>query len=140
MQTVKEILHVKGHEVWSISPYVTMFEALKRMAEKEVGALVVIDGGRAVGIVTERDYARKLVLHGKSSKDTNIKEIMATKLYSVKLEDTVDHCVKLMVAKHVRHLLVYDGAKLTGILSLKDLAKTLIPGGENWASPSVMDA
>ncbi|MDD5008934.1 MAG: CBS domain-containing protein [Syntrophorhabdaceae bacterium] len=139
MQTVKEILHVKGHEVWSISPYVTMFEALKRMAEKEVGALVVIDGGRAVGIVTERDYARKLVLHGKSSKDTNIKEIMATKLYSVKLEDPVDHCVKLMVAKHVRHLLVYDGAKLTGILSLKDLAKTLIPGGENWASPSVMD-
>ncbi|OPY76394.1 MAG: Arabinose 5-phosphate isomerase KdsD [Syntrophorhabdus sp. PtaU1.Bin058] len=139
MQIVKEILHWKGHDIWSISPYATMFEALKIMDERDVGALVVIDGGRAVGIITERDYARKLILHGKKSHDTAVKDVMTVKFYSVKPDDTADKCVKLMIAKDIRHLLVHDGGQLTGILSIKDLAKTLLPGGENWASPSLLD-
>lgn len=140
MQTVKDILHSKGHDVWSISPYATVFEALKLMSEKDIGALVVIDGGRAVGVISERDYARKIVLQGKVSRDTAVKDAMTSKFYSIKPDDTADQCVRLMVAKDIRHLLVHDGAKLVGILSIKDLAKTLIPGGEDWASPSVMDA
>ena len=139
MQTVKEILHSKGHDIWSVSPYATMFEALKIMSERDVGALVVIDGGRAVGIITERDYARKLILYGKKSHDTAVKDVMTARFYSVKPDDTADQCVRLMVAKDIRHLLVHDGAKLVGMLSIKDLAKTLIPGGENWASPSLLD-
>ena len=139
MQIVKEILHSKGHDVWSISPYATMFEALKLMSAKDIGVLVVIDGGRLVGVVSERDYARKIVLQGKTSHDTAVKDAMTSKFYSVKPDDTAEQCVKLMVAKDIRHLLVHDGEKLVGILSIKDLAKTLIPGGENWASPSLLD-
>ncbi len=139
MQTVKEILHSKGHDIWSISPYATMLEALKLMSAKDIGVLVVIDGGRPVGILSERDYARKVVLLGKKSSETAVKDAMTSKFHSVRPDDTAEQCVKLMVAKDIRHLLVHDGEKLVGILSIKDLAKTLIPGGENWASPSLLD-
>jgi CBS domain-containing protein len=139
MQTVKDILHSKGHDIWSISPYATVFEALKLMCQKDIGALVVVDGGRTVGIISERDYARKIVLQGKVSRDTAVKDAMTSKFYSIKPDDTAEQCVRLMVAKDIRHILVHDGEKLVGILSIKDLAKTLIPGGENWASPSLLD-
>jgi CBS domain-containing protein len=126
MKTVKDILKAKKSEVWSISPTATVFEALKLMGEKEIGALVVMEKGEAVGIVSERDYARKVILKGKSSKDTLVQEIMTSHMFSVKPENTVEECMVLITAKRIRHLPVFDKNKFVGLISIGDVVKSII--------------
>jgi CBS domain-containing protein len=134
MQTAKDLLKTKTKEVWSISPKKTVFDALKLMAEKEVGALIVMDDNspvgkeKVIGIITERDYARKIILKGKASSKALVSEIMtpADKVYSVKPETSVDDCMVLMTGKRVRHIPVFDGAKFLGLISIGDVVKSTI--------------
>ncbi|MBW2529706.1 MAG: CBS domain-containing protein, partial [Deltaproteobacteria bacterium] len=104
MQTVADILKVKGDDVWSVSPEATVFEALEQLADKNVGALVVLDEGRLVGILSERDYARRIALQGKASKETPVREVLTGRVLCVGPERTVNECMALMTDKHVRHL------------------------------------
>ena len=139
MQTAKQILDAKGHKVWDISPYATVYNALESMRDKEIGALVVVEGGKVVGIITERDYTRKIVLRGKSSKDTPVREIMTDTLHRVRPDSTAEQCLSVMIEKGTRHLLVFDKDQLMGVLSMRDLVKSMLPGGEKWASPSLLE-
>lgn len=123
MKTVKQILQEKGHSIWSITPDTLVYDALKLMAEKEVGALLVLEGRRLVGIISERDYARKGILKGKSSLDTPVKEIMTQKVIYVRPEQTVEECMALVTEKHIRHLPVLEGDELIGVVSIGDLVK-----------------
>lgn len=124
--TVRQLLAAKGNMVLTIKPNATVYEALKVMAEKKVGALVVVHAGRVNGIITERDYARKIVLMGKLSKNTPVKEIMTRPALSVSPSHTVEDCMALMTEHRVRHLTVIDGGKLAGIVSIGDLVKSII--------------
>lgn len=125
--TVSEILQRKGSDVWTVSPDTLVYRSLQLMQDKGVGALVAIDeGGRLVGIISERDYARKVILEGRSSKETFNKDIMTTELYVVKPETTVDECISLMTEKRVRHLPVLDKGKLVGLVSIGDVVKAII--------------
>jgi CBS domain-containing protein len=126
MKTVKEILAEKGHEVWSTSPDTTVFDALKSMSAKGIGALVVLDDQEVVGVFSERDYARKVTLEGKSSKDLPVKEIMTRNVVFVKPEYTTDECMALMTEKHIRHLPVIEADELVGIISIGDIVKAII--------------
>lgn len=128
MKTVKQILQSKtrGIDILSISPDATVYDALKLMAEKEVGALLVMEADKVVGIISERDYARKVILHGKSSKEIEVREIMTSKIVYVSTAQTVDECMALMTDKRVRHLPVYDGDQLVGVVSIGDLVKEAI--------------
>ncbi len=126
MFNVKTILDQKGAEVWTISPEAKVIDALKLMADKGVGALVVLYKDRVTGIFSERDYARKVVLHGKSSIDTPVKEIMTFQVYCVGLETPVEECMTLMTQKRVRHLPVVDKAKLVGLVTSGDVVKCLL--------------
>ena len=134
MQTAKDLLKTKTKEVWSISPKKTVFDALKLMAEKEVGALIVMDENapvgkeKVVGIITERDYARKIILKGKASSKALVSEIMtpAEKMYCVKPETPVEDCMVLMTGKRIRHVPVFDGAKFVGLISIGDVVKSTI--------------
>ena len=127
---VKDILKNKEpHKVWSVSMDESVFTALSLMAEKEVGALMVTDKkGTMVGIFSERDYARKIILKGKTSQKTTVKAVMTAidKVYSVKPETSVDDCMVLMTGKHVRHLPVFDGGKFVGLVSIGDVVKSAI--------------
>ena len=131
MYTVKNILEEKGREVWTISPEVKIITALELMREKSVGALIVIFDDKIVGIISERDYARKLILQGKSSLETPVKEIMTFQVYSVGLETPAEECMALMSQKRVRHLPVLDGGKLAGIVSIGDVVKSIISKHSN---------
>jgi CBS domain-containing protein len=113
-------------EIWSVSPDATVYDALALMADKEIGALMVVDGGHLVGVISERDYARKVVLQGKHSKDTPVSEIMSTHLVTVTPEHYVDECMRLMSDFRVRHLPVLDGDILVGVVSIGDLVKAII--------------
>ena len=126
MKTVKDMLKSKKNEVWFVAPTATVFDALKIMGEKEIGALMVMDAGKVVGIISERDYARKVILKGKASKDTLVKEIMTSNMFSVKPENTVEECMVLITGKHIRHLPVFDKDKFVGIVSVGDVVKSLI--------------
>jgi CBS domain-containing protein len=126
MKTVKQILDAKGREVWTIQPEASVFEAIQLMAEKKVGALVVVDGDKPVGIISERDYARKVILKGKSSHETPIRDIMTTDVVCTRLDQTVEECMALVTEKRIRHLPVLDGEQLVGIISIGDLVKTII--------------
>ncbi|MGB4705207.1 MAG: CBS domain-containing protein [Candidatus Saccharicenans sp.] len=126
MITVRQILEEKGHQVWTISPESTVYEALKIMAEKEVGALIVVDKDQVVGIISERDYARKVVLKGKSSLETPVKEIMTSQVYFVNPEFTAEECMALMTEKRIRHLPVIEKNKLVGVISIGDVVKSVI--------------
>jgi CBS domain-containing protein len=126
MKTIKHILRSKGKEIWSTTPDATIFEALKVMAEKDVGALPVMDGKKLVGIFSERDYARKVILKGKSSKKMPVKEIMSTHLVTITADQTNEQGLVLMTAKHVRHLPVMQGQNLVGFISIGDLVKSII--------------
>jgi len=131
MKLVKQILANKGSQVWSISPDAMMFEALKLMAEKEVGALLVLKDGRIHGIVSERDYARKIILHGKSSKETKVEEIMTSNVICISPDTHVDECMAIMIDKKVRHLPVEDkDGNLLGIISIGDVVKAVIDNKE----------
>ena len=126
MKTVKQLLQAKTLGILSIAPEATVIEALKLMAEKNVGGLLVMTGGRLVGIITERDYARKVILKGKSSLDTPVSDIMTDKVLCVQPEQTVEECMGLMTAKRIRHLPVMEGGKVIGVVSIGDLVKEMI--------------
>jgi len=126
MKTVKEILEAKPQKVLSISPQATVLDALKAMADYEIGALVVLDGDRLAGIFSERDYARKVILHGKASKDTSVHEIMTHKVVCVRPEQSVEECMALMTDKRIRHLPVLQDKKVIGVISIGDVVKEVI--------------
>jgi CBS domain-containing protein len=126
MKTVREILLNKGKSIHSISPDDTIFNALKLMADNKIGALLVIDKEEIVGIMSERDYARKVVLEGKSSRNSTVKEIMSQKVIYVKVDQLVEECMALMIEKRIRHLPVFENEKLTGLISIGDVVKAVI--------------
>ena len=126
MKTVTQLLQAKGREIHTIGPEARVFEALKLMAEKNVGALVVTEGGRLAGIISERDYARKVILLSKSSHEIAVREIMTSKVITVQPGQTVEQCMALMTEKRIRHLPVTEGDKLVGVLSIGDLVKEVI--------------
>jgi CBS domain-containing protein len=117
MKSVHDILKSKGNDVWAVKPDDTVLDTLKLMAEKEIGALLVMDGEKLVGIVTERDYARKVILEGKSSKSATVAEVMTHKVLCVSPQQTVDECMALMTDKRARHLPVLDHKHLSSITS-----------------------
>ena len=125
-KTVREVLRDKGQAVWTVDADAAVIAALKLMADKEIGALMVVEGERLVGVISERDYARKVVLRGKSSKDTPVREIMTQKVLYVRPEQTIEECMALMTEKHIRHLPVFDGDRLVGVVSIGDLVKEVI--------------
>jgi CBS domain-containing protein len=124
--TVNQILSAKGREVYSVLPKVTVYEALKVMGEKNIGAVLVIEDNVLKGILSERDYARKIVLKDKSSKETFVHEIMDTKEVTVKPTDNLDFCMELMSAKRVRHLPVSENGVVIGIISIGDVVKGIM--------------
>jgi CBS domain-containing protein len=126
MKVVRDILKVKGTEVWCVDAEATVLEALQRMAEKEVGALMVMDGARLVGIITERDYARKVFLLGRASPTTLVKEIMSSHVVYTHLDQPIEECMALMTEKRTRHLPVIEEEKVIGIVSIGDLVKSII--------------
>ena len=126
MVTVAQILKQKGSDVWVISPGAKVLEALKLMAEKGVGALMVVEKDRIVGVMSERDYARKVMLKGKSSVETLVRDIMTSQVYGVHPENKAEECMALMTDKHIRHLPVIDKDKLVGVVSIGDIVKSII--------------
>jgi len=126
MKTVQQMLEGKKNRLLSVSPEATVYDALGMMAQHDVGALVVLDGERLEGIFSERDYARKVILFGKSSRETLVREIMTDKVLCVRPEQTVDQCMALMTDKHVRHLPVLDHKKVIGVISIGDVVKEVI--------------
>ena len=126
MKTVDQLLETKGRVVVSVSPEAKVIDALRVMAEREIGAVLVVDNDRLVGVMSERDYARKVILKGKSSQDTYVREIMTDRVVYVRPQQTVPECMALMTNKRVRHLPVLEGDRLVGVLSLGDLVKETI--------------
>ena len=126
MKLVSDILDSKGHDLWAVKPDDTVFDSLQLMAEKEIGALLVMEGDRLVGIVTERDYARKVILEGKSSKTSSVAEVMTKRVLCVTPERTIDECMALMTDKRARHLPVIDHKRVIGVISSGDLVKATI--------------
>lgn len=129
MQTVQDILERKGRDVWSASPETTVLAALKLLKEKNIGALVVLDAGKLTGIFSERDYARKIALRGRSSSDTALREVLTGRVLCVRPSRTVDECMALMSDKHIRHLpVVDDGGNVIGVVSIGDIVNEVIWG------------
>lgn len=126
MKSLNQLLSAKGNQVFSIRPDAKVIEALQLMAQKDIGALVVIDGDKLVGIMSERDYARKVILHGKSSQDVTVRDIMTREVITVDPAQTVEQCMALVTQKRIRHLPVCEGDKLLGVLSIGDLVKEVI--------------
>ncbi|MDX1512217.1 MAG: CBS domain-containing protein [Gammaproteobacteria bacterium] len=126
METIGQLLKDKGPDVWTIGPDASVYDGIEMMAAKGVGALVGTDGGRPVGIISERDYARKVVLKDRSSRDTKIAEIMTGRVLYASPDQTVEEGLSMMTEKRVRHLPVMDGEKLVGIVSIGDLVKAII--------------
>lgn len=127
IETIGSILETKkGREIWSIAPDTTVFDAVALMADKSIGSVLVISGGTLVGIVTERDYARKVILQGRSSKETRAEEIMTADLVTVTPETTVEDCMRLMTHRRIRHLPVLERGRLVGMVSIGDLVNAII--------------
>jgi CBS domain-containing protein len=126
MPSMLQVLASKGSQVWSISPDATVFAGLTLMADKNIGALLILENDRPVGIMSERDYARKIILEGRSSRDTKIRSIMTTRLVSVSPSDSVEHAMALMTREHIRHLPVMEGNSVLGLVSIGDLVNTII--------------
>ena len=131
MKTAKDILREKGHDIWSIASNASVYDAIELMAEKEVGALLVLEGEKTVGIISERDYTRKVILEGRSSKETTIKSIMTSPVICTDAKQNVQGCMSLMTAKSVRHLPVLENNQLVGLLSIGDLVKAIIAEQES---------
>lgn len=126
MKPIRELLDAKGHEVQTIGADATVYEALQRMADHEIGSLVVVEGKRPVGLISERDYARGVVLKGRTSRDTPVREIMASRVPVVEPSRTVEECMALMTEKRTRHLPVIENGELVGLVSIGDLVKSII--------------
>jgi CBS domain-containing protein len=126
MKTVRDLLEQKGRKVWSVGPDSTVYDALRLMAEKDIGAVLVVSGEELVGVLSERDYARQVVLKGKASRDTPVREIMTSRVIYIRPEQTLEDCMALMTDKHVRHLPVVVGGRIEGLLSIGDVVKAVI--------------
>jgi CBS domain-containing protein len=124
--TISEILHQKGNQVWSIDPETMVFDAIQMMADKNIGALLVTEASKLVGILTERDYTRKVALKGKSSKQTPVKEILSGQVIHVSPDHTIEECLRLMTDHRVRHLPVLEADRIVGIISIGDLVNWII--------------
>jgi CBS domain-containing protein len=123
---IKDILDRKGSNVWTISPEATVFESLEFMAEKDIGALLVMHREKVVGVFSERDYARKVILKGKSSKETKVGELMTSPVYTITPEKDVEECMALMTKTRARHIPVMEGERLVGIVSIGDVVNAII--------------
>ena len=126
MRTVRHLLEAKASEVFAIGPQAPVLDAIRLMAEKRIGALLVMDAGKLAGIVSERDYARKVVLQGRSSKDTPVRDIMTRDVISVGINDSADRCMQIVTDSRIRHLPVVDGDVVLGVISIGDLVKAVI--------------
>jgi CBS domain-containing protein len=126
MITVREMIRKKGDEVWSVASDSKVFEALKLMADKNAGAVLVINSGKVVGILSERDCIRRLDLQGRASRETNVEDIMTTKVLYVEGGQSLDECVAIMIDKNIRHLPVYEEGKLIGIISARDALREMV--------------
>ena len=126
MTTAAQLLNDKGHNVETIAPNATVYDAIKRMADLDIGALVVVDNGQVAGLITERDYARNVFLKGKASPTTPVREAMADEVLSIGREETTRDCMAIMTGKRTRHLLVMEGSELLGILSIGDLVRSIV--------------
>ena len=126
LEIVSDILKEKGHEVLSVTPETSVFEALKLMADKNVGSLLVLKNDELIGLFSERDYARKVILKGKSSKETPVNEIMSSRVVYVRPSQTIEECMALMTDKRVRHLPVFKDKQLVGLISIGDVVKAII--------------
>ena len=126
MRTVRQLLEAKAPEVFAIGPDAPVIDAIRLMAEKRIGALLVMQAGTLAGIVSERDYARKIVLQGRSSRDTPVRDIMTADVVSIGLDDTTDRCMQLVTDRRIRHLPVLDGGSVLGVVSIGDLVKAVI--------------
>lgn len=126
MKTAGDLLQLKGREIWSVAPDTTVYQALSLMAEKGIGAVVVLEAGVLAGVLSERDYARQVVLKGKTSKETAVREIMTTRVVHVRPEQTIEECMVLMTDKRIRHLPVLAGTELIGVVSIGDVVKAVI--------------
>lgn len=130
MRFVRDIIVEKGSDAWTVTGDTTVYDAIKLMAEKDIGALLVLSGKKVDGIFTERDYARKVILEGKSSAGIPVKQIMTAKVTFITMENTLEECMAVMTDKHVRHLPVMDNDRLSGIISIGDVVKAIITGQE----------
>lgn len=126
MKTVKNILNHKSNEIYSVSPSTSVLDALQVMMDKNISALLVMEDSELKGIFTERDYARKIILQGKSSKETLIEEVMTSKLEIIHLNSTIDQCMEIMTDRHIRHLPILNEGKVAGMISIGDLVKFVI--------------
>ncbi|MEW8689674.1 MAG: CBS domain-containing protein [Candidatus Thiodiazotropha endolucinida] len=126
MLTVNQLLQRKGYDIETIDPNATVFEALQSMADKEIGSLVVVEDKKIVGLFSERDYARNIILKGRTSKETRVKEIMSSQVLVVNPEQTTEECMAIMTEKRIRHLPVMKDSELVGIISIGDLVKAII--------------
>ncbi len=126
MKTVKNILQNKPIAIYSVSPSTSVLDALQVMMDKNISALLIMENSELKGIFTERDYARKIILQGKSSKETLIEEVMTAELATINLSSTVDHCMQIMTNKHIRHLPIVEDGKVAGMISIGDLVKFVI--------------
>jgi CBS domain-containing protein len=126
MRSVSALLSRKGSNVTYVSPDITVVQALEIMAEKNIGSVVIMENDRYLGIMTERDYSRKVILKGKNSSDTKVSEIMSTDLPSVRPADTIEYCMELMTSRNIRYMPVFDGNRLNGIISMSDVVKETI--------------
>ena len=123
---VKDVLRAKGHQIWAVSPDDTVFNALQLMADENIGSVLVMDGETLVGILSERDYARKVILRGKASRSLPVSEIMTRNVMVVHPDESIDRCMTLMTQKHIRHLPVVEDDKVVGVVSIGDVVKTVI--------------
>jgi len=126
MSTVRNILQKKGKAVYSICPQCSVYDALEELEEKNLGALVVVENGKLIGVFTERDYARKVILKGRSSKETSVSDIMSSHPLFVSPDNTLDDCMQLMTDKYIRHLPVLENDELIGVISIGDIVKYII--------------
>jgi CBS domain-containing protein len=126
MNTIKSLLKSKGSQVWTVGPQATVYEAIELLAEKNIGALLVMEGEQVCGIFSERDYVRKVAIKGRVSKDTEVQEIMTKDIIHVNLDTTIDECMALMTESRIRHLPILDDTKLQGMISIGDLVKAIM--------------
>ncbi len=130
MMSIRTLLDLKGHDLWSISPDAAVFDAIELMADKEIGALLVMEDDKSVGVISERDYARKIILEGKSSKGTPVRDIMSVRVVYAHPSQTIEECMAVMTHKRIRHLPVLDDDHLIGMISINDLVRALIADQE----------
>ncbi|HIB29510.1 MAG TPA: CBS domain-containing protein [Candidatus Marinimicrobia bacterium] len=126
MTTIAQLLNTKGNQIWSVEPKATIFEALEIMSEKEIGALLVMEDGKLTGIFSERDYARKVILKGKSSKETPVGELMTKKVFYIDPQKTINDCMAMMTAKRIRHVPVIEDNQVMGIVTIGDVVNQII--------------